>query len=289
MKIKLFIIAISFLIQGVPLEARLVDRDGDGKIDEDRQLSSYGEAGFVYLGEKTQLGVSSAFVVGRRHIVTAAHAFLEKEREGMVGQPRSWWMSGSPRKPTDSEFGEYWVFVEGCERRYQVKRVNLHPMSKIQGNAHLDFAVVELTMPLCDQVDIPAVGAPEPEFLNRNLVIATGYYRSRDLLVSHPEINANVKKEEDHFQQYSSSGRNVIFASIRVRRTQRVDAYRLGQSFGGSGGPIFVEFNGKRVIFGMQYRNGSIEDNGNFSISISDEFVNYLREHVPDLNEWHNE
>ena len=56
----------------------------------------------------------------------------------------------------------------------------------------------------------------------------------------------------------------------------------MGQTFGGSGGPITAFIDRRNVVVGMQFRQPD-KQNYNFSIAAEGPFLEFVQEHVPDL------
>jgi len=64
----------------------------------------------------------------------------------------------------------------------------------------------------------------------------------------------------------------------------KVLKYQIGQSYGGSGGPLFTVRNGKGAVIGMQFGQTRVTaENYNYAIKTSGDFLDFLSQNVPDL------
>ena len=146
-----------------------------------------------------------------------------------------------------------------------------------------DYAIVEVIDPICTQ----AGRATLSTVVNANMTAyAVGYYRHSTINSPPNKRMGTLRREEAEFRirnynynQYRAEG----FVTGVYNFANGVDeyiAYEIDQDRGGSGGPI-IELNSGYVV-GMQIMNG----NGNFNIALtpSGPFLEFLREHVPDLS-----
>ena len=257
--------------------------------EDDRGLSSYPFVGMV--SSRRIRGEFSAFLCSRKNAVTVAHGFADAG---------NWGRTKSEQKPSPREFGDYSVRVEGCHRTYRVDDVAV-ATTNTDLEYWKDYAVLTLEEDICPAVEIPQIGLSSkfrdlevpPEGLLVDLdedIAVVGYYRpgtvqkptSRAALpdpryetTTSPGSLRDLKRTE----QYAAVGQ--IFG-VSVHHGELYLWHYVDATFGGSGGPLVVDAEGRTSVIGMHTSGG---DKGNHSIAAQGPFLEFMREHCDGLVE----
>ncbi len=259
--------------------------------DDTRRLSSFPYVANVGAGDNS---LASAVVVGRRHLITAAHLF--------VGNGR-WHATGIARKPVGSELSQYRVFIEGCPTRtYGIAGVYVNTLSP-EFNRASDYAVVQIAEPHCgvgvpiwsmtrDDVDSVLLGSNGTA--DQRDVTVAGYYGPHTVALYNQSAildTGTFENLEFDFSlawQYAAEGSVVEQGTGRELRLgpndqQRLFAHEIDATVGGSGGPLLVRDGDEVYAIAIQVGERRDDVELNYAISISDEFLDLIVEHVPDV------
>lgn len=259
--------------------------------EDTRRLSLFPYVANVGAGDNS---LASAVVVGRRHLITAAHLF--------VGNGR-WHATGIAREPVGNELSRYRVFIEGCPNRtYAIADVHVNTLSP-EFNRASDYAVVQIAEPHCgvsvpiwsmtrDDVDSVLL-APNGTADQRNVTVA-GYYGPHTVALYSESASLdtgtfhNLEFDFSLAWQYAAEGPVVEQGTGRELRIdpnnrQRLFAHEIDTAVGSSGGPLLVRDGDEVYAIGVQIGERRDKVDLNYAISISDDFLDLIVEHVPDV------
>ncbi len=259
--------------------------------DDTRRLSLFPYVANVGAGDNS---LASAVVVGRRHLITAAHLFVRNGR---------WDATGVAREPVASELSRYRVFIEGCPNRtYAISDVHVNTLSPEVDRAS-DYAVVQISEPHCgvsvpiwsmtrDDVDAVLL-APNGTTDQRNVTVA-GYYGPHTVALYYESASLdtgafeNLPFDLSLAWQYAAEGPVVEQGTGRELRIdpnnqQRMFAHEIDTAVGSSGGPLLVRDGDEVYAIGIQVGERRDDVDLNYAISISDDFLGLIVEHVPDV------
>ncbi|MEM7124483.1 MAG: trypsin-like peptidase domain-containing protein [Pseudomonadota bacterium] len=258
--------------------------------EDTRRLSLFPYVANVGAGDNS---LASAVVVGRRHLITAAHLF--------VGNGR-WLATGIAREPVASELSRYRVFIEGCPNRtYAISDVHVNTLNP-EINRASDYAVVQIAEPHCGvsvpiwsmtRDDVDAFLLSPSGTVDRRDVTVAGYYGPHTVALYSESASLDTGKFENlEFDlslawQYAAEGPIVEQGTGRELRLepnnrQRLFAHEIDTDVGSSGGPLLVRDGDEVYAIGIQIGERRDDVDLNYAISISDDFLDMIVEHVPD-------
>ncbi|MCB0407767.1 MAG: hypothetical protein KDD34_06135, partial [Bdellovibrionales bacterium] len=221
-------------------DVKLVDRDGDGKPDEDRVRSNNPSVGMVYGATNGKNVVASNYVLGKRHLGTVAHSFVLPN-----GQVRN--------------VSNLTVEVEGCPgEKYKISQYKPYQFD-LKNRDLEDLGVIELDRDLCDGAKSLQIGEIPLDELKQLETSVIGYYNPSQIseeiqLAGTPKSTTSQSPKTlmpSAYKQYTSKG--YVVGADYLKNGNRIDYYEIGQSFGGSGGPLIADVDGKPTVVGMQF------------------------------------
>jgi len=259
--------------------------------EDDRRLAQFPYVVNIGAGPNS---LGSGVVIGRRHLITAAHLFVSHGK---------WYATRSDRHPQGYEYRAYHVFIEGCPSRiYGIVNVFVNTTDP-ETYRRLDYAVVQLDQPTCgvaapiwsmtsDEVDRILYGhGGEPA----HDVTAVGYYgpgsvaHYSESAVLETGNFANLPYDMVLAWQYAAEGKVVDEDNSSLFResppfTQPVWTHRIDAAIGGSGGPLLIHDGEKNYVIAIHIGERRDNDAVNFAIPISDSFLDLIERRVPDAD-----
>jgi len=258
--------------------------------DDDRRLSAFPYVVNIGAGPNS---LGTGVVIGRRHLITAAHLF--------VGHG-NWYATRSARHPEGRDYRAYHVYIEGCPSRvYGIVNVFVNTTDP-ETYRKMDYAVVQLDQPGC------GVAAPIWTMTDREVdrllyghdsdqgprdVTAVGYYGPASVAdfdlsaVLDTGSFANLPFDMSLAWQYAAEGRVVDEDQSRLFRDypsieQSVWVHKIDAAIGGSGGPLLIRDGDTNYVIAIHIGERRDGVDVNFAIPISDSLLDLIERRVPD-------